>query len=115
VPSNGGAFLAYAKDFRRIIESDATLNEQIERIKQLRSNSEEYARVVGKLGHRFPEEWFWSRFTIIPRVGAHAAENLFRAGYKSLQDLREASADELQKVKGIGPKSAAAILEWSGQ
>lgn len=113
VPADGSTFLAFLKDFRRIVESKGAVDDKVRQIKELRNNSEEYARIAKKLGPDFPESWFWSRFKTIPGVGEETAERLFRAGYRSFQDLGCVSAEELRKVRGIGIKRARAILEWA--
>ncbi|MGQ9588138.1 MAG: helix-hairpin-helix domain-containing protein, partial [Thermoplasmata archaeon] len=40
----------------------------------------------------------------VPGVGAAKAEILHEAGYRSVEDLRKASVEELSSVKGIGEK-----------
>ena len=47
-------------------------------------------------------------------VGRVRARLLYRAGFKSLEDLREASVSELVKVPQIGPRLALSIKEQVG-
>lgn len=47
----------------------------------------------------------------LPGVGKSKAEKLYDAGFTSLDALREATSEDLQKVPGIGPKIADAILQ----
>ncbi len=47
----------------------------------------------------------------IPGVGAAKADILYEAGYHSLQDIQQASPEELSAVKGIGEKLATKIIE----
>jgi len=47
----------------------------------------------------------------IEGIGPKTAEALSEAGYKTLEDLKKASKEELLKVKGIGEKTAEKILE----
>lgn len=42
-------------------------------------------------------------------VGRVRARNLYNAGYKSIEDLRNASVEELSKIPSIGPKVASLI------
>ena len=51
---------------------------------------------------------------LVPGVGEAKAELLHEAGYRSVNDLRNASADDLATVKGIGEKLAAKIIEGAG-
>ncbi|MEM4383142.1 MAG: helix-hairpin-helix domain-containing protein, partial [Candidatus Caldarchaeum sp.] len=42
-------------------------------------------------------------------VGRVRARNLYNAGYRTIEDLRRASAEELAQVPSIGPRIAASI------
>lgn len=47
----------------------------------------------------------------IPGVGAAKADTLYEAGFHSLKDIQQASAEQLSEVKGIGEKLATKIIE----
>jgi len=47
--------------------------------------------------------------TALEGVGRVRARNLYNAGYRTLEDLRRASAEELARVPAIGPKTAELI------
>ena len=47
----------------------------------------------------------------IPEVGSATAKLLARH-FASLDDLRDADADELEQLEGIGPEMTAAITSW---
>jgi N utilization substance protein A len=47
----------------------------------------------------------------IEGIGPKTAEALAAAGYKNLEDLKNASAEDLLNVKGIGKKTAEKIIE----
>jgi large subunit ribosomal protein L32e len=48
----------------------------------------------------------------LPGVGEAKAEALWEAGYRSIEEVRESSAEELaDEVDGVGPKLADAILQ----
>ncbi len=51
--------------------------------------------------------------TTAPGVGAKTAVKLKEAGFGALDALVAASPDELEKVEGVGPKTARAIVEWA--
>ena len=57
------------------------------------------------------KEEFIEEVSKLPGVSKKAAEALYEAGYKSLEDLKGLSKEDLTKVKGVGPKTADAILE----
>ena len=44
-------------------------------------------------------------------VGPKTAEALAAAGFKTVEDLKKASADDLLAVKGIGKKTVEKIME----
>lgn len=49
----------------------------------------------------------------IPGVGARTAEELSAAGFGSLRALLDANLEDLQRIEGVGLKTAQAILQWS--
>ncbi|MHB8586026.1 MAG: 50S ribosomal protein L32e [Thermoplasmatota archaeon] len=57
------------------------------------------------------KESFVEEVSKLPGVGKRAAEKLFDAGYSDVEKLKAATAAELQKVEGIGKKTADAIVK----
>jgi large subunit ribosomal protein L32e len=57
------------------------------------------------------KEEFVEEVSKLPGVGKRVAEKLFEAGYTDVEKLKSASAAELQKVEGIGKKTADAIVK----
>ncbi|MFA5860429.1 MAG: eL32 family ribosomal protein [Candidatus Thermoplasmatota archaeon] len=56
------------------------------------------------------KEEFVEEVSKLPGVSKKAAEALYDAGYKSLDDLKGLSKEKLTEVNGIGPKTADAVL-----
>ena len=56
-----------------------------------------------------------AKFSLLdaPGVGARTAEKLEEAGFGILEDLLKASPKDLEKVDGVGAKTAVAILRWA--
>jgi len=52
-----------------------------------------------------------SQFTQLEGVGRKKAEALYEAGFRSLEELKKASVEELSKVEGIGETLAKKIKE----
>jgi N utilization substance protein A len=53
--------------------------------------------------------------TAAPGVGAKTAGKLKEAGFGELEGLLAATAEDLQQVEGVGPKTAQAILAWAAE
>jgi N utilization substance protein A len=51
--------------------------------------------------------------TSVPGLGAKTAAELEQAGYTTLQALLDATVEDLQRLEGVGPKTAQAILNWA--
>jgi N utilization substance protein A len=66
---------------------------------------------VGQSEEAAPE--FEFDLTQAPGIGAKTAEKLTEAGLGTLDALLEATPEQLQAVEGVGPKTAAAILDWA--
>jgi KaiC/GvpD/RAD55 family RecA-like ATPase len=47
----------------------------------------------------------------VPGIGDAKAHELYKAGYRSVEDLQNANPEDLANVKGIGEKLAAKIIE----
>ena len=96
-------YIAFLKDFRRIVEGPDPVDDQIAQIRALPDADPSFGRVVAALGSEFPEDWFAARFTRIHGVGSGTARALFQAGFRTPADLAAASDSELQAIHGIGP------------
>jgi N utilization substance protein A len=51
----------------------------------------------------------------LPGIGASTADALYEQGFYSIEELANASVEELVQIKGISDKKARAILESAGQ
>ena len=51
--------------------------------------------------------------TTVPGVGAKTAADLAGAGFNTIQALLDATVEGLQRVEGVGPKTAQSILNWA--
>ena len=57
------------------------------------------------------KETFVEEVSKLPGVSRKVAEALYEAGFTSLDQLKSASLEDLQKAKGVGAKTAQAVLD----
>jgi len=57
------------------------------------------------------KESFVEEVSKLPGVSRKVAEALYEAGYTDMDKLKAASADDLKAVKGVGEKTAQAVLD----
>ncbi|MEB3859966.1 MAG: DEAD/DEAH box helicase, partial [Desulfurococcales archaeon] len=69
---------------------------------------EEYRLLEKRLRHGVKKELI--PLVSIPGVGRVRARRLYEAGFKTLEDLREATEEELEKIPGIGRETARSII-----
>ena len=58
----------------------------------------------------FPDSFFYMQITDIKGIGAKTAKSLYEAGFKTIEELKKASAADILSIKGIG-KSALTKIE----
>ena len=58
-----------------------------------------------------PEDEGVEQLMTVPGIGDAKAHELYKAGYRSVEDLQNADREELASVKGIGDKLAGKIIE----
>jgi hypothetical protein len=112
VPSD---YLPFLIEFRTIIESDGAHGLILKSLDELRKQSPQNAKIWRKLKTNyedFPRSFFYRFFTQIPGVGLKTAKTLYDAGYRSVDEIASAGADQLQKVGGLGPKTAAKVASY---
>ena len=49
---------------------------------------------------------------VLPGIGADVRENFRKCGYETVDDVREASTEELMKVPGVGQRKAEFLTEY---
>ncbi len=50
-------------------------------------------------------------FSRVSGIGTHTADILYEHGYRSIEELKQASKEEIQEIKGIGPALSEKIKE----
>ena len=109
VPAEGGALLPFLKDFRRIVESGASIDQQIEQLRALSDLRPEYGRSCAHFSTDLARAWFCLRLADLPGVGAKTAVALFDAGLRTQEEARAASDAQLLAISGVGRTLVATI------
>jgi len=102
-------YLPFLKAFRRIVESNKSVEQKISLIRDLQNNSENFKGIFKRLGDsygEFPENYFYLQLMKLPGVGKTTARNLFRHHYHSIDQVLAASEEELTQIPGIGKNTA---------
>lgn len=110
IPQDGGDYLLFLKDFRRIVESGDSVESKIERINKLHNLNPVYSSYLGDSA--FGEKWFGRHISCVPGISCKVRENLKAAGINSIDELRKTTDDCLLKIKGIGPSNLTKIREY---
>ncbi len=102
-------------DIRAYVETAEWILHAFSRVCEVVPKLRRYASELRKLGlrvkHGVKEELL--NLVSIPGVGRVRARKLYRAGYKSLGDLAQASVEKLARIEGIGEKLAEEIIGYA--
>ena len=98
--------ISFLKDYRRIVESNESIDCKIQALKDLSVSSPENSTVWEKLskysslidGHFCGE----LEFQLPEGMGTKKAEALYFAGFRTIDEIRMATDNDLLAVKGIG-------------
>jgi hypothetical protein len=108
VAEDGGAYLPFLKAYRRIVESNESVEKKLQELEVFRRGREHYEFTRGFDGD-WPQAVLVSELAHGLPVGNGIAAALFSAGLRDLAQVRTATDEALLAVKGIGPKTLAAI------
>lgn len=106
-------YLPFLKNFRRIVESNKSVEQKIVLIRELQTHSNNYKIIFKRLQKsygEFPEAYFYMQLMQLPGVGKKTAHNLFQQGYCSKEQVLSANQEELTQVPGIGINTAKKII-----
>lgn len=95
----------YLIDFRTIVESDLNIEEKLYQVNDVMSQSSTGYKKIYKIlvtEHGFPDSFFTNLLCELDGVGGKTAEQLWDAGYLSIEAVKNAPVEELFKIKGIG-------------
>lgn len=111
IPADGGDFLPFLKEFRRVVEGPEPVPDKVEALRELRREDPKYSEFMEKLGDNFPRRFFVKKITAVDGIGISTAWSLFRAGFYSTHHLCEATDSELKEISGVGAATVREIRE----
>jgi len=106
---NSDTYLPFLLSFRDIFESKDKDDNKIRRFGTLVSSNLKYENFWEQLKAKyqdFPLCLFYNSLLDLPGVGRKTARNLYEAGFCSIEQVKNATQSELQKVSGVGKRLA---------
>lgn len=97
--------LSFLKSFRYIVETAETLDQKLAELADLSTSTPANRRVWQKVVASepgFPDSFFYGELCRLPGVGPKAAERLYRAGFRTAEEIQAASDEDLLTVEGLG-------------
>jgi Helix-hairpin-helix domain len=114
-PITPSEYLPFLKEFRGIVETNASVNEKLSQLNQLRHAPMQFEQIWIRLESaypEFPESFFYMQLAAIPGIGRALARRLFHHGFVDVATLRAASDAQLKQVPGLGTKLTRRIREF---
>ena len=99
--------LSFLKSFRYIVETAETLDQTLSELTELSTSTPGNRRMWSKYAEgdpMWPDSYFSGQLSNqLPKgVGTTKADNLYLAGFRTIQEIQAASDEQLLKVEGIG-------------
>ena len=97
--------LSFLKSFRYIVETAETLDQKLAELADLSTSTPANRRIWQKARASdpgFPDSFFYGELCRLPGVGPKAAERLYRAGFRTVEEIQAASDEDLLTVEGLG-------------
>lgn len=114
-PAKASYYLPFLIDFRRIVESECSVNDKISNVKKLCNKSISYKEIFHKLEksyNNFPESYFYMKIAAIPGIGEKTAQNIFEHGLQTLDQVKNAKDEQLLVINGIGKGTVQKIRTY---
>lgn len=113
-PADADRYIPFLKDFRRILESSASADARLARLRELPAVSRDYREFWNRHLERdpdFPLRMFHVHSSLwkLDGVGRVTAAALRSTGFHTLEQIADASLQDLTAVPGVGMKLAQRI------
>ena len=111
-PQQANAYLPFLVEFRQTFESASTDEQKLIELRALSKRSQTYSEFWAKLKKNYPDFphcFFYEPLLVLPGVGPKIAQALYKAGYRTSEQVVGADAARLKSIPGIGEKLAAKI------
>lgn len=109
IPCDGGDYLSFLKDFRRIVEQEISIKERIYQLKALTKKNSHYKKFAES---HFAEKWFGIHISCVPGIGKNAITSLESAGIITINSLGLKTDDEILKINNIGPSTLKKMKDY---
>lgn len=97
--------LSFLKSFRYIVETAEIMDQMLAELADLSTSTPANRRIWQKARAAdpgFPDSFFYGELCRLPGVGPKVAERLYRAGFRSVEEIQAASDEDIQMVEGVG-------------
>jgi DNA polymerase/3'-5' exonuclease PolX len=94
------------------VETAETLEQKLTELAELSTSTPANRRVWQKVvasDPGFPDSFFYGKLCDLPGVGGKVAESLYRAGFRTVEEIQVASDKDLLEVEGLGTKGLSKI------
>lgn len=111
-PIEPSRYLPFLIQFRSIVESSLSHDDKLAQLASLPKQSAQFKEIWRKLSayyDDFPASFFYLPFSALPGVGRQLARRLYESGFRSTDEIVNASITQLTAVPGLGKVTAEKI------
>lgn len=109
-------YIKFLIAFRKIVEQNTDTDQKISLLKKAVKEDElfeNYWKKHKSIDADFPDSLFYKQLTKLEGIGIKTAKNLYENGLKSIEEVQNASDEELLKIQGVGKNTVEKIKKSS--
>lgn len=98
-------YLPFLLKFREIVEKTLSVDEAIVSLEHLSKQDDNFKVFWNKhkaVDADFPHSFFYKQLATIEGIGSKTAKALYENGFKSIEEIKNATDNELLNIKGVG-------------